>query len=338
MSKKDYYEVLGVMRGDTDEKIKKAYKKLAMKHHPDRNQDDPKAEERFKEVKEAYEVLSDAHKRAAYDQHGHAAFESGRHHHESDFYRGFESFAQRFGFGGPSQQRGADIRHVVEVTLEQAASGAEIQIEVPTMDKCVVCKGFGCEPGTSPTTCSTCNGEGMITRQHMHFLIQQPCPTCNGAGSHISSPCKNCHGRGYNRKNKKVDVKIPAGIDNDNNLRMPGLGDPGISGTPPGDLYVIIRVKQHDIFKRIGEDLHCEVPISFTIAALGGEIEVPTLDGKSRINIPAETQTGKQFRLKGIGMPNIHGHGKGDLYCHVKIKTPTNLSDEQIELLKKMKL
>lgn len=332
MSKKDYYEVLGIKKDATDDKIKKAYRKLAMKHHPDRNDGDPKSEEAFKEINKAYEILSDADKRSAYDQHGHAAFEHGGHqHHQQHGFHGFDPFG---GFGQQeTNNRGADLRHDVELTLEEAAHGVEMKIEVPMMVECVVCHGSRSEPGTSPTTCPTCNGHGQVTRQHMHFLIQQTCPACNGIGKMITSPCKNCHGNGRNRKNKSINVKIPAGVDMGNNIRMAGSGESGTDGGPSGDLYIVIHIKPHSKFRRDGDDLHCEVPISFLTAAIGGEIEVPAIDGTARIKIPAETQTGKQFRLRGKGIKNVHSSGHGDLHCHVKIETPRNLTDRQKEIL-----
>lgn len=326
MSKKDYYETLGLKKDATQDKIKKAYKKLAMKHHPDRNEGNAQSEETFKEINKAYEILSDPEKKAMYDQHGHAAFDSGGRQqphpgHENPF-----SFDRH--------QRGNDIQYNLEITLEQAAAGVNMHIDVPTTVDCTVCHGSCSEPGTSPTTCTTCDGTGFTSVRHMHFLIQQPCHHCGGSGKHISTPCKSCNGRGRVRKSKRVAINIPAGADSNNTLRMGGQGEAGKNGTPAGDLYVTIFITPHTTFKREGVNLHCEVPISFGIAALGGEIEVPTLEGSARIVIPAETQTGKQFRLKGKGIVQLHGSMRGDLYCHVLVTTPKNLSDTQKEAMK----
>jgi len=348
MSKKDYYEVLGVNRDASDDEIKKAYRKLAMKHHPDRNPDNPKAEEHFKEAKEAYETLSDGQKRAAYDQYGHAAFESGGMGGGSPFgaggagAQGFD-FSDIFGdiFGGgrggggrSNVHRGADLRYNLEITLEQAARGTETQIRVPTMAECETCKGSGAKPGTSPTTCTTCAGHGQVRMQQGFFSIQQACPRCHGSGKVISSPCGTCHGAGRIKQHKTLSVKIPAGVDNDDRIRLSGEGELGSNGGPTGDLYVVIHIAAHAVFQRDHNDLHCEMPVSFAVAALGGEIEIPTLDGSARIKIPAETQSGKIFRLRGKGIKGVRSSSHGDLHCHVMVETPANLTDRQKELLR----
>ncbi|MEW6561685.1 MAG: molecular chaperone DnaJ [Pseudomonadota bacterium] len=348
MSKKDYYEVLGVNRDASDDEIKKAYRKLAMKYHPDRNPDNPKAEEHFKEAKEAYETLSDAQKRAAYDQFGHQAFDAGGM--GGGGFGGFGGgaaggfdFSDIFGdiFGGgrgnrSNVHRGADLRYNLEITLEQAARGTETQIRIPTMVECDSCKGSGAKPGTSPTTCSTCAGQGQVRMQQGFFSIQQPCPRCHGSGKTIASPCGTCHGAGRVKQHKTLSVKIPAGVDNDDRIRLSGEGEAGVNGGPPGDLYVVIHITSHPVFQRDHNDLHCEMPISFATAALGGEIEIPTLDGAARIKIPAETQSGKVFRLRGKGIKGVRSSTYGDLHCHVVVETPVNLTERQKELLREL--
>ncbi|PIX05451.1 MAG: molecular chaperone DnaJ [Gallionellales bacterium CG_4_8_14_3_um_filter_54_18] len=346
MSKKDYYEVLGINRDASDDEIKKAYRKLAMKHHPDRNPDNPKAEEHFKEAKEAYETLSDAQKRAAYDQYGHAAFEAGGMGGGSPFgagagAQGFD-FSDIFGdiFGGnrgggrTSAQRGADLRYNLEITLEQAARGTETEIRIPTMAECETCHGSGAKAGTSATTCTTCGGHGQVRMQQGFFSVQQACPRCHGTGKIIASPCKPCNGQGRIKKHKTLSVKIPPGVDNDDRIRLTGEGELGANGGPSGDLYVVVHLKPHAVFQRDHNDLHCEMPISFSTAALGGEIEIPTLDGKASIKIPAETQSGKQFRLRGKGIKGVRSATHGDLHCHVIVETPVNLTERQKELLR----
>ena len=346
MSKKDYYEVLGINRDASDDEIKKAYRKLAMKHHPDRNPENPKAEEHFKEAKEAYETLSDAQKRAAYDQYGHAAFEAGGMGGGSPFgagagAQGFD-FSDIFGdiFGGnrgggrTSAQRGADLRYNLEITLEQAARGTETEIRIPTMAECETCHGSGAKAGTSATTCTTCGGHGQVRMQQGFFSVQQACPRCHGTGKIIASPCKPCNGQGRIKKHKTLSVKIPPGVDNDDRIRLTGEGELGANGGPAGDLYVVVHLKPHAVFQRDHNDLHCEMPISFSTAALGGEIEIPTLDGKAGIKIPAETQSGKQFRLRGKGIKGVRSATHGDLHCHVIVETPVNLTERQKELLR----
>ncbi|MDD3883504.1 MAG: molecular chaperone DnaJ [Gallionella sp.] len=345
MSKRDYYEVLGVNRDVSDDDLKKAYRKLAMKYHPDRNPDNPNAEEHFKEAKEAYETLSDGQKRAAYDQYGHAAFEAGGMGGGNPFgaggAQGFDFgdiFGDIFGGGRGGQRsnvhRGADLRYNLEISLEQAARGTETQIRVPTMAECETCHGSGAKPGTSPTTCTTCGGHGQVRMQQGFFSIQQTCPRCHGSGKMISSPCKDCSGSGRIKQHKTLSVKIPAGVDNDDRIRLSGEGEQGVNGGPPGDLYVVVHIKPHSVFQRDHNDLHCEMPISFVTAALGGEIEIPTLDGSARIKIPAETQSGRQFRLRGKGIKGIRSAAHGDLHCHVMVETPVNLTDRQKELLR----
>ena len=347
MSKRDYYEVLGVNRDASEEDIKKAYRKLAMKHHPDRNPDNPKAEDLFKEAKEAYETLSDSQKRAAYDQYGHSAFEAGGM--GGGGFGGFggaagfdfsDIFGDIFGGGGGGSRgrsnvhRGADLRYNLEITLEEAARGTDVQIRVPTMAECETCHGSGAKPGTSPTTCSTCGGHGQVRMQQGFFSIQQTCPHCHGTGKMISSPCSTCHGAGRIKQHKTLSVKIPAGVDNDDRIRLSGEGEAGVNGGPAGDLYVAIRIKPHAVFQREHNDLHCEMPISFATAALGGEIEIPTLDGSARIKIPSETQSGKIFRLRGKGIKGVRSSSHGDLHCHVMVETPINLTERQKELLR----
>ncbi|HQS57558.1 MAG: molecular chaperone DnaJ [Gallionellales bacterium 35-53-114] len=339
MSKKDYYEVLGVNKDATAEEIKKAYRKLAMKFHPDRNPDNPKAEEQFKEAKEAYETLSDDQQRAAYDQYGHAGTDGSRGgggHGAGGFDFG-DIFGDIFGGagrGGRSQaQRGADLRYNMEITLEEAARGATKQVRIPTLDECDTCHGSGAKPGTTPTTCQTCGGHGQVRMQQGFFSIQQTCPRCHGSGKSISSPCGTCSGSGRVKHHKTLEIKIPAGIGDGMRLRHSGHGEAGSNGAPPGDLYVEIHIKPHSVFQRDGDDLHCEMPISFTTAALGGEIEIPTLDGSARIKIPAETQSGKIFRLRGKGIKGMRTNAHGDLNCHVVIETPVKLTDRQKELL-----
>lgn len=341
MAKRDYYEVLGISRDADESEIKKAYRKLAMKYHPDRNAGDSKAEEKFKEAKEAYEILSDASKRAAYDQYGHAGVDTSA---GSGNTQGFgDAFSDIFGDifgmrgGGRSNvHRGADLRYNLEISLEQAARGSETKIRIPTMAICDTCDGSGAKPGTSPKTCSTCDGHGQVRMQQGFFSIQQTCPKCHGSGKMITSPCSSCHGAGRIKQHKTLNVKIPAGVDEGDRIRLSGEGEAGINGGPPGDLYVVIQLSSHSIFQREGNDLHCEIPISFATAALGGEIEVPTLEGHAKIKISAETQTGKIFRLRGKGIKGVRSHAAGDLLCHVVVETPVNLTSRQKELLQQL--
>jgi molecular chaperone DnaJ len=350
MAKKDYYDTLGVPKNASDEDIKKAYRKLAMKHHPDRNQGDSSkvSEEKFKEAKEAYEMLSDAQKRAAYDQYGHAGVDPNRGGGPGA--EGFGGFAEAFGdiFGdvfngqrggqhsGRQVYRGGDLSYAMEVTLEEAATGKDAQIRIPSWDNCGVCQGSGAKPGTKVATCTTCHGHGVVQMRQGFFSVQQTCPQCKGSGKLIPSPCVACHGVGKTKSTKTLEVKIPSGIDDGMRIRSTGNGEPGTNGGPPGDLYIEIRMKKHEIFERDGDDLHCAVPISFTTAALGGEIDVPTLAGKAAIDIPEGTQAGKQFRLRGKGIKGVRSSYPGDLYCHVTVEIPVKLTEHQRKLLKEL--
>ncbi|MDR1368173.1 MAG: molecular chaperone DnaJ [Candidatus Accumulibacter sp.] len=339
MSKRDFYEILGVNRDASEDDIKKAYRKLAMKHHPDRNPGNAKAEETFKEVKEAYEILSDTQKRTAYDQFGHAGVDPQAGMGGGAFSDAFggifdEIFGGRRGGGRSNIYRGADLRYNIEITLEQAAFGTETKIRIPTMVECESCHGSGAKPGTQPQTCPTCQGSGQVRLQQGFFSIQQTCPKCHGTGRVISDPCPACHGNGRVKQHKTLAVKIPAGVDEGDRIRLSSEGEPGINGGPPGDLYVQVSLKSHPVFQRDHNDLHCEMPISFSTAALGGEIEIPTLDTVAKIRIPAETQSGKVFRLRGKGIKNVRGQSPGDLLCHVVVETPVRLTERQKELLR----
>ena len=343
MAKKDYYEVLGVNRDASEDDIKKAYRKLAMKYHPDRNPDNPKAEERFKEAKEAYEILTDANKRAAYDQYGHAGVDPSA---AAGAGAGFGGFADAFGdifgdiFGAGRTRsgvyRGADLRYNLEIPLEEAARGTETRIRIPAMEECETCGGTGAKTGTSPSTCPTCHGHGQVRMQQGFFSIQQTCPRCHGTGKIIVDPCATCSGTGRVKKHKTLSVKIPAGVDEGDRIRLSGEGEAGVSGGPAGDLYVVIHIKPHPVFERDHNDLHCEMPISITTAALGGEIEIPTLEGYAKVRVPAETQTGKVFRLRGKGIKGVRSATHGDLLCHVVVETPVNLTPRQKELLQEL--
>ncbi|HCU67156.1 MAG TPA: molecular chaperone DnaJ [Rheinheimera sp.] len=344
MSKRDYYEVLGVAKGADDKEIKKAYKRLAMKYHPDRTQGDKAMEEKFKEVQEAYEVLSDEQKKAAYDQYGHAGVDPNR----GGFGGGGADFGDIFGdvfgdiFGGGRRggqsraQRGSDLRYNLEMSLEDAVRGKSVDIKVPTWVSCDSCDGSGAKKGTQAKSCPTCHGAGQVTMRQGFFAVQQTCPTCSGRGKIIPDPCTKCHGEGRVEKTKTLAVKIPAGVDTGDRIRLSGEGEAGMHGAPSGDLYVQVHVKDHPIFVRDGNNLSCEVPISFSIAALGGEIDVPTLDGRVKLKIPAETQTDKMFRLRGKGVQSVRGGGVGDLVCKVVVETPVNLSDKQKDLLRQL--
>lgn len=347
MSKRDYYEVLGVSKTASDDEIKKAYRKLAMKYHPDRNQGEKakEAEEKFKEAKEAYEMLSDGQKRAAYDQYGHAGVDPNSGMGGGFGAGGFaEAFGDIFGdmFGGARARggrqvyRGNDLSYSMEITLEEAARGKDAQIRIPSWDNCDTCHGSGAKPGTSPKTCSTCGGQGSVQMRQGFFSVQQTCPHCRGTGKIIPEPCPSCSGQGKIKRQKTLEVKIPAGIDDGMRIRSSGNGEPGVNGGPPGDLYIEIRVKEHDIFERDGDDLHCQVPVSFITAALGGEIEVPTLQGKVAIDIPEGTQAGKQFRLRGKGIKGVRSSYPGDLYCHIVVETPVKLTEYQRKLLREL--
>jgi len=345
MSKRCYYEVLMVSKEATSREIKKSYKRLAMKYHPDRTKGDKDKEEQFKEIKEAYEVLSDEQKRAAYDQYGHAAFSQGGHAGGGAGFGGGADFGDIFGdvfgdiFGGGRRQsharRGSDLRYNMELTLEEAVKGKSVEIKVPTYVNCEPCGGSGAKKGSSAKTCTTCHGHGQVQMRQGLFAVQQTCPTCGGKGKVITDPCNKCHGQGRVEKTKTLSVKIPPGVDTGDRIRLANEGEAGEHGAPSGDLYVQVNVKDHPIFVRDENNLYCEVPISFTTAALGGEIDVPTLEGKVKLKIPKETQTGKMFRLRGKGVKSVRSSSVGDLMCKVVIETPVNLSKEQEELLHK---
>jgi len=339
MAKRDLYEVLGVARDCGDDELKKAYRKLAMKLHPDRNPGDRQAEESFKEVSAAYEVLSDAQKREIYNRFGHEGLERG-----AGGGAGAGGFADIFGdvfsdiFGGNrgGPRRGADLRYSLELTLEQAAFGTTETIRIPTLASCEPCRGFGTADGKAPRECQTCRGVGQVRVQQGFFVLQQTCPTCRGAGTTISDPCKVCRGAGKTRGEKNLEVKIPAGVDTGDRIRLNGEGEPGDRNAPPGDLYVQVQVKPHELFEREGADLYCTVPVSIVTAALGGELEVPTLTGKAALKIPEATQSGKVFRLRGLGVKPVRGGSVGDLMCNVVVETPVSLTKAQKDLLQKL--
>jgi molecular chaperone DnaJ len=345
MAKRDYYEVLGLGRDADDGEIKKAYRRLAMKFHPDRNPDDASAEEKFKEASEAYEVLADQEKREAYDRFGHAGVDANAGGMGGGFDGSFSDvfsdvFGDIFGGGGrgrSSVQRGADLRYGLELDLEQAVAGETVEIKVPALTVCEPCGGSGAKPGTSPSTCPDCSGAGQIRVAQGFFSLQQACPRCRGAGQIITDPCMSCGGAGRIEKRKTLSVRIPPGVDTGDRIRLTGEGEAGVNGGPPGDLYVQVEVREHPIFVRDGGNLYCEVPISFVDAALGGELQVPTLDGRVKLKIPAETQTGKLFRLRGKGVAPVRGGGVGDLLCRVTIETPVKLSEAQKQLLRDLK-
>ena len=341
MAKRDYYEVLGVSRSADEKEIKRAYRKLAMKYHPDRNPGDTESENKFKEASEAYEVLADASKRAAYDQFGHAGVDGQAG--GGGFGGGGASFSDIFGdvfgdiFGGGGGRgrntRGADLRYTLELDLEEAVRGKTVEIRIPGHRECETCDGSGAEKGSTPEPCSTCNGMGQVRMQQGFFAVQQACPTCRGSGQVIKNPCKSCSGQGRVREEKALSVKVPPGVDTGDRIRLSGEGEMGMDGGPPGDLYVQVAVREHSIFTRDGRNLYCEVPISVGDAALGGELEVPTLDGRVKLKIPPETQTGKLFRLRNKGVKPVRGGPPGDLLCRVQIETPVNLTKRQKELL-----
>lgn len=343
MAKRDYYEILGVAKDAPAAELKKAYRRVAMKFHPDRNPDDKEAEEKFKEANEAYEILSDEQKRAAYDQYGHAGVDPQAGMGGG---AGFGNFSDVFGDifgdifgggggrgrGGPS--RGADLRYTLELSLEEAVKGSTVQIKVPTLASCKVCDGSGAKAGSKPVACTTCGGHGQVRMQQGFFSVQQTCPSCRGRGTIISDPCKACHGQGRVEESKTLSVKVPAGVDTGDRIRLSGEGEAGMDGGPSGDLYVQVSVRKHDFFERDGSNLYCEVPIDFVDAALGGELEVPTLDGRVKLKVPAETQTGKLFKLRGKGVTPVRGGSPGDLLVRVVVETPVNLSNKQKELLR----
>lgn len=348
-TKRDFYQILDVPKNASDEDIKKSYRKMAMKYHPDRNQGDATAEGKFKEVKEAYEMLSDADKRAAYDQYGHAGVDPNRGGGGGGG-QGFGGFSEAFGDifgdvfgqqrggrgGGQQVYRGNDLSYAMEITLEEAAAGKDAQIRIPSWDACSTCSGSGAKPGTKPIQCTTCHGQGQVQMRQGFFSVQQTCPQCRGTGKIIPDPCVSCHGIGKIKNNKTLEVKVPAGIDDGMRIRSTGNGELGTNGGPAGDLYIEIRVKKHEIFEREGDDLHCQVPVSMTAAALGGEIQVPTLAGQVGIDIPDGTQHGKTFRIKGKGIKGLRGSYPGDLYCHVQVETPVKLTEHQRKLMKEL--
>ncbi|MEH6649135.1 MAG: molecular chaperone DnaJ [Motiliproteus sp.] len=344
MSKRDYYEVLGVSRDAADRDIKKAYRRLAMKHHPDRNPDDKASEDKFKEANEAYEILSDAQKKAAYDQYGHAGVDPNMRGGGGQGAGGFgDVFGDVFGdiFGGQGGgrgrsrvQRGADLRYNMELDLEDAVRGVEKKIRIPTLVGCNTCDGSGAKAGTKPKPCGTCGGVGQVRMQQGFFSVQQTCPACHGEGSIVSDPCTDCRGRGRTEETKTLSVKIPPGVDTGDRIRLAGEGEAGTHGGPAGDLFVQVAVRKHSIFERDGRNLYCEVPVSFVDATLGGEIDVPTLDGRVKLKVPAESQTGKMFRLRGRGVPPVRGGATGDLMCRILIETPVSLNSRQKELLR----
>ena len=358
MAERDYYEVLGVSRDASQGDIKKSYRKLAMKHHPDQNPDDPKAEEKFKEIGEAYEVISDEEKRAAYDRYGHAAFKSGGGGGggRGGFHDPMDIFSQVFGGGGggsmfddlfggggggggrrrdrSGKKRGSDLRYDLEITLEEAAEGVEKELEIEKYASCVKCSGSGSKSGSAGTiTCSTCGGRGVVGQQRGIFILQATCPDCRGSGQIIADPCEDCGGDGRKQAPERVSIRIPAGVDDGTRLRSTGKGDAGMRGGAAGDLYVFLHLRDHDVFQRDGDDLYCEVPLPFSTAALGGELEVPTLTGSATMKVPAGTQGGTTFRLRDRGMPSLNGRGKGDLHVEVQVEVPTRLNSDQRERL-----
>ncbi len=343
MAKRDYYEVLGVANSATDKEIKKAYKRLAMKCHPDRNPDDASAVETFKELQEAYDILSDGNKRGAYDQYGHAGVDQSRGGGggPQDFGDAFgDMFGDIFGGGGGrggrqrGPARGADLRYNMELTLEEAVKGVSKDIQVPSLQGCDDCHSSGAAKGSSATTCGTCHGQGQVQMRQGFFAVQQACPTCRGKGKIIKNPCRTCHGEGRYEKTKTLSVKIPAGVDTGDRIRLTGEGEAGEAGAQKGDLYVQVQVRDHKIFERDGNNLYCEVPVTFADAALGGDIEVPTLDGKVKLKVGSETQTGRMFRLRGKGVKSVRSNTTGDLMCKVVIETPVKLTEHQRKLLK----
>ena len=342
MSKRDYYEILSVDKGVSEKDLKKAYRRVAMKYHPDRNPDDKDAEAKFKEANEAYEVLSDANKRAAYDQYGHAGVNQ-----QGGFGGGTEGFADAFGdifgdiFGGGRSHRrgpqaGSDLQYNLTLDLEQAVKGTEVKIDIPTYVTCKPCDGSGAKPGTKISTCTTCHGSGQVRMQQGFFAVQQTCPHCRGKGKIIEQPCGTCRGQGVVKENKTLNVKVPEGVDNGDRIRLTGEGEASREGGPNGDLFVQISVRPHALFERDGRHLYCDVPISFADAALGGELEVPTLDGRVKLKVPSETQSGKMFRLRGKGVKPVRGGAVGDMMCRVAIETPVNLTKRQKDLLKEL--
>ncbi|MDE2149028.1 MAG: molecular chaperone DnaJ [Gammaproteobacteria bacterium] len=345
MSKRDHYEVLGVDRTAGEEELKKAYRRLAMKYHPDRNPEDHTAEERFKEVSEAYDVLSDPGRRSIYDQYGHEGLERASAAGAGGFGGFGAGFGDLFGdvfseiFGGGRRagpRRGADLRYRIELTLEQAAAGATETIRIPSLSSCSACGGHGTADGRPAPECHTCHGAGQVRVQQGFFVLQQACPTCRGRGAAVADPCATCRGSGQLRRDKTLEVRIPAGVDTGDRVRLTGEGEPGERGAPPGDLYVQVQVRPHELFERDGSDLYCSVPVSFVVAALGGTVEVPTLSGRAKLEIPEGAQNGKVFRLRGLGIKSVRGGAPGDLLCSVVVETPVNLTRKQRDLLRRL--
>ncbi|MFN7992358.1 MAG: molecular chaperone DnaJ [Bryobacteraceae bacterium] len=347
MAKKDYYEVLGVSRDSDDQQIKSAYRKLALQHHPDRNPDNPDAEEKFKEAAEAYSVLSDGQKRAAYDRYGHAGLQGAAQGFDpnafadfGDILGDFFGFGDIFGSGGRRRnraQRGEDVRYDLEISFEEAVFGMTAEIQVPRMEPCERCSGGGAEPGSGSTTCPTCNGRGQILYQQSFLSVRRTCHTCGGSGQIVRNPCRQCHGQGYRQVVRKLKVNIPAGVDDGNRLRLAQEGQPGANGGPPGDLYVVLKVKEHPFFERHDNDLHCTIPVNIAQAALGAEIEVPTLEEPHKLKVPEGTQNGAEFRLRHKGVPSVNGSGRGDLYVHIDVKMPSKLTRDQRKLLEQLR-
>lgn len=344
MSKRDYYEVLGTKKGASADELKKAYRRLAMKHHPDRNSDDADAEEKFKEAKEAYEILSDDHKRAAYDQYGHAGVDRAAGMGGMGAGGVSDIFGDVFGdiFSGGRRgassnvYRGADMRYDLALSLEDAVRGHSAEINFSSLKTCETCDGSGAKAGTSRKQCSTCGGMGQVRRQQGFFSVQQTCPACRGEGSVVEDPCPDCRGQGRVEQSRTLSVKVPPGVDTGDRIRLSGEGEAGQNGGPPGDLYVEVRVRPHAVFERDGANLSCQVPLGFTSATLGGEVKVPTLDGEVSLKIPVGTQSGRVFRLRGKGVKPVRGGGPGDLYCRVDVETPVNLTGEQKEMLRQL--
>ncbi len=352
MSKRDYYEILGVTRTATEVEIKSAYRKLALKYHPDRNAGDHTAEEKFKECAEAYAILADAEKRAAYDRFGHAGVSSAAGAGGgfdptifADFGDILGGLGDIFGFGdlfgggrrrgGP--QRGVDLRYDLEITFEEAARGAETSIQIPRAENCETCHGSGAAAGTTPTVCAQCRGQGQVRFQQGFFTVARTCPQCRGAGKTVAKPCHGCRGTGRVTRERKITVKIPPGIATGQQLRLQGEGESGVAGGPPGHLYVVVHVQEHEFFRRDGLNLFCEIPVNFTTVALGGEIQVPTLDGVESVKVPEGTQTGTTLRLRGKGMPDVGGRGKGDLFATVQVQTPRKVTKDQRHLLEQLR-
>jgi len=350
VSKRDYYEILGISRTATDVEIKSAYRKLAMKYHPDRNPGDEAAEEKFKECAEAYAILADGDKRSAYDRFGHAGVSSaaGGAGFDPSVFSDFGDLADilgnMFGFGdlfgggrrrgGP--QRGADLRYDMEIPFEEAARGSETTVQIPRQETCEACKGSGAAPGTTPQTCSQCRGQGQVRFQQGFFTVARTCPQCRGTGRTIGKPCHTCRGNGTVARERKITVRIPAGIATGQQLRLQGEGEAGAAGGPPGHLYVVVHVQEHEFFRRDGVNLFCEIPVHFTTLALGGEIQVPTLDGSEKVKVPEGTETGTTLRLRGKGLPDVNGRGKGDLFATVQVQTPRKLTREQRHLIEQL--